>query len=149
MLFRSAYVRIPKGTFSWTNSVEHMVKLPGTCDHVLLVSYGGPVQLCLQAQHCNPALSLLVLNRLRPIDEEQLFTALEPHQRILVIEDHFGHSGLYGTLCEFVARRPIRGGLESLAPTNYVFDVGSSPDFFYKKFGMDVCAIIQKAGLPK
>lgn len=143
---RPAYVRIPKGAHKEPASADHMVKLAGEADDVLLVSYGTPAQACMEARSRDPRLSVLVVNRLRPLDEQELSAALEPHRRIFVVEDHFPQSGLYGSLCEFVARNPIRGRIESLAPRDYTFDVGTSPDYFFRKYGIDVSGILASIG---
>lgn len=140
---RPAYVRIPKGGHTEPASDEHVVKLPGEADDVLLVSYGNPAQICLQARRRDPRLSVLVVNRLHPLDVDGLAEALAPHRRILVVEDHFPLAGLYGALCEVVARYPLRGRLESVAPRDYTFDVGSSPDYFFRKLGMDVPGLLK------
>lgn len=143
---RPAYVRIPKGRFTELDSDDHMVKFPGEADDVLLVSYGNPAQACLEAYRCDPRMSVLVVNRLRPLDEEILLEMLAPHRRIVVVEDHFPQAGLYGSLCEFAARHPLRGRLESIAPEKYMFDVGLSPAYFFKKFGMDVPNLLKLVG---
>ena len=139
---RPAYVRIPKGDFRDPDSDDHMVKLPGKEDEVLLVSYGGPAQVCLGAQSAEPGLSVLVVNRLRPLDAAAFHEALAPHSRIFVVEDHFPSSGLYGSLCELIAQDPIKGKLFSLAPRDYTLEVGTSSDFFYRKYGMDQASIL-------
>jgi transketolase len=143
---RPAYVRIPKGGHKNPASEEHMVKLPGEIDDVLLVSYGNPAQACIEVRNLDPRISVLVINRLRPLDENQLSVALGPHKRIIVVEDHFPQSGLYGSLCEFIASNPVRGRIESLAPRGYTFEVGTSSDYFYKKYNIDVCGIINSIG---
>ena len=143
---RPAYVRIPKGEHPEPASDEHMVKLFGAADDVLLVSYGNPAQTCLEARRRDPRLSVLVVNRLHPLDEQSLAEMLAPHRRIVVVEDHFPKAGLYGSLCEFAARNPIGGRLESVAPNDYSFDVGSSPKYFFRKFGMDVPALLKLTG---
>jgi transketolase len=143
---RPAYVRIPKGGHKNPASEEHMVKLPGEIDDVLLVSYGNPAQACIEVRNLDPRISVLVINRLRPLDENQLSVALGPHKRIIVVEDHFPQSGLYGSLCEFIASNPVRGRIESLAPRGYTFEVGTSSDYFYKKYSIDVCGIIKSIG---
>lgn len=143
---RPAYVRIPKGGHKEPASEEHMVKLAGENDDVLLVSYGNPAQACLEVRRRNPRISVLVINRLRPLDQRELSDALVPHKRIIVIEDHFPQSGLYGSLCEFIARYPVRGTIESLAPTGYTFDVGTSSEYFYQKYSIDVLGIIKSIG---
>jgi transketolase len=142
---RPAYVRIPKGEYKTPNSTDHFVLLPGSAQDIVLVSYGGPIQDCLDAQKRNPTLAVLAVNRLRPIEAEKLAQALMPHRRVIVVEDHFPSSGLYGSLCEVVARCPIAGRLESLAPRDYTLEVGTSNAYFHRKFGFDVEGILAAA----
>lgn len=143
---RPAYVRIPKGDYKTPKSDDHIVKLAGEADDVLLVSYGTPAQACIETRTRDPRLSVLVVNRLRPLDERVLAEALAPHARIFVVEDHFPSSGLYGSLCEFVAQHPVRGKLVSLAPRDYTLEVGTSSDFFYRKYGIDPAGILKTIG---
>lgn len=143
---RPAYVRIPKGGHKEPASEEHMVKLVGENEDVLLVSYGNPAQACIEARARDPRISVLIVNRLHPLDENELSVALGPHKRIFVVEDHFPQSGLYGSLCEFIASNPVQGRIESLAPRGYTFEVGTSSDYFYKKYSIDVCGIIKSIG---
>ncbi|HEY3798094.1 MAG TPA: transketolase C-terminal domain-containing protein [Caulobacteraceae bacterium] len=138
---RPAYVRIPKGEFKTPDSTDDFVKLPGASSDVLLVSYGTPAQTCLQAQEKDPRLSVLVVNKLRPLDDEAIAAALAPHDQIYVVEDHFPSSGLYGSLCEVIAGHPIKGRLRSLAPRDYTLDVGTSPAFFHQKYGIDLAGL--------
>jgi transketolase len=139
---RPSYVRIPKGAFRAPESKDHFVLLPGTRQDVLLVSYGTPAQDCLAAQARDDALALLVVNRLRPLDEEQLAGALRPYKRIVVVEDHFPSTGLYGSLCEVMIRQRVTGRLESLAPRDYTLDVGTSNAYFHRKYGLDVDGVL-------
>lgn len=140
---RPAYIRIPKGEYKEPASDEHIIKLIGKSREVLLVSYGNLAQKCIEAQTFDPTISVLIINRLRPLDENILIQALGPHDRIYVIEDHFPQSGLYGSLCEFVVRNPIKGRIISIAPKSYIFEVGTSPDYFYEKNGLDVTSILE------
>jgi transketolase len=140
---RPAYIRIPKGTHTHPDSDENMVNIQGKGNEVLLVSYGNPAQNCIEVQRREPKVSVLIINRLRPLDELELSKYLNCYKRIIIVEDHFPHSGLYGSLCEFIATHPIAGKLESLGPRSYSFEVGTTPDFFYKKHGLDVDNILK------
>jgi len=142
---RPAYVRIPKGAYKTPASTDHVVMLPGGRQDTILVSYGTCAQDCLAAQSRDPALAVLVVNRLRPLDEEKLADALAPYRRIIVVEDHFPSTGLYGSLCEVLVRHSLRGGLHTLAPRDYALDVGTSNAYFHKKHGLDVESILAAA----
>lgn len=139
---RAAYVRIPKGDFREPASTEDFVKIPGRAEEVLLVSYGSVAQACLEAQKIDARLSVLVVNRLHPLDAEAIAHALAPHARVYVAEDHFPGNGLYGSLCEVIARHPIRGRLHSIAPKDYCLDVGVTPAFYHRMYGLDVSGLL-------
>ena len=143
---RPAYVRIPKGAFSLPNSDEHLVKLQGKKNEILLVSYGAPSQSCIEVQKIDPNVSVLIVNRLRPLDKNVLVKELALHSRIYVVEDHFPESGLYGSLCQFILENECSARLISLAPQDYEFSVGRSADYFHKHYGIDVAGIIKSIG---
>ena len=145
-LGRPAYVRIPKGAHSNPESEEDIVLLKGGGDDVLLVSYGNPAQACINARKCDPRISVLIINRLRPLEEAKLLEILDKYRRIIVVEDHMPLSGMYGSLCELIARNPVKGRIESLAPSGYTFEVGTKPDYFFAKYGLDVPGIFSFIG---
>jgi transketolase C-terminal domain/subunit len=145
-LGRPAYVRIPKGAHSNPDSKEDIVLLRGSGDDVLLVSYGNPAQTCIDAYKIDPRISVLVINRLRPLEEGRLIEILDNFRRIIVVEDHIALSGLYGSLCELIARHPLKGHIESLAPSGYTFEVGTKSDYFFEKYGLDVSGILSFIG---
>jgi transketolase len=134
---RPAYVRIPKGAHKAPASTDHFVVLPGSRQDTILVSYGTCAQDCLTAQSRDPELAVLVVNRLRPLDDEKLADALRPYRRIIVVEDHFPSVGLYGSLCEVLVRHAVSARLHSLAPNDYTLDVGTSNAYFHRKYGLD------------
>jgi transketolase len=141
---RPAYIRIPKGEHREPDSKEHMVHLAGNHGGTALISYGNPLQACLQARDTNPELGVIAINRLRPLPDAVLKDALSQYGTAIVVEDHFPNSGLYGSLCEFVNRHQIPIRLFPLAPTDYTFDVGTSPEYFSKKFGLDADGVLNK-----
>ena len=139
---RPAYVRIGKGEHKNPDSTDHFVALLGTAQSTILVSYGGLVQDCLAAQKRDASLAVLAVNRLRPLEEEKLVETLRPYDRIIVVEDHFPSSGLYGSLCEMLIRHPLKARLQSLAPRDYTMDVGTSNAYFHHKYGLDADGIL-------
>ncbi len=138
---RPAYIRIPKGNHQEPASEDHAVYLQGKAKDILLVSYGNPAQECLEVQKKDSSVSVLVINRLRPLDEKVLTNVLGIYKKIFIVEDHFPESGLYGSICELVARYPIQGRLISLAPRGYTTDVGTSPKYFFEKYGINASGI--------
>ncbi len=135
---RPAYIRIPKGAFEQPDSDQDFVYLEGKKEGILLISYGFPVQNCLKVQAQNENVSLLVCNRLRPLDAGIMKEVLKSHSRAMIIEDHFPDSGLYGLLCQFCMEHEIPCKLESIAPDQYSLHVGSSPAYYASRYGYDV-----------
>ena len=113
---RPAYIRIPKGAFLEPKDDAHIVLKCGITEKVLLVSYGGIAQNCLEAAETNQNLSVMIFNRLRPIDEDWLSTTLARFEAVVVVEDHFPYTGLYGTLCELIARKNYRAASHFVHP---------------------------------
>jgi deoxyxylulose-5-phosphate synthase len=118
--------------------------LPGNKKSVLLISYGSPAQECLKAQEKNPEVGVLVFNKLKPIDTSVLKNILIQYETFIVIEDHFASSGLLGLLSEFCILNQIYKKTISLAPNDYIFDVGRANSFFHKKIGIDAESISTK-----
>lgn len=140
-----SYIRIPKGDFSDPESDEHVVLIEGSSKDLLLVSYGAPAQHCLQAHRKDSRVSVLVINRLHPLEEKTVADIMERHRHVFVIEDHFPFTGLYGSLCELIVKRQLKCTMNSIAPTNYRFDVGTSPDYFFASIGIDTSSLINLA----
>lgn len=138
----TAYVRIPKGSPALPASAGPVVHLPGA-SRSLVATYGVPAALWAQAQKDDPALSLLVFNRLRPVADESIAAILKDYQKLVVIEDHFAETGLFSTLCQVVARHGLRIKVESRAPTGYDLSVGASADSFLRKLDGDPRALRQ------
>ena len=97
-----------------------------------------------QVNKINHNIAVLALNKLHPLDEIKLYKLLTGYKKIIVVEDHFPLTGLYGSLCEFIARSNLKVSIESLAPTDYQFEVGATPEYFWAKHGMDVSGILKK-----
>lgn len=141
---KPAYIRIPKGEFLNPDSDENMVLLPGLKKSVLLVSYGSPAQECIKAMAQNPEISVLVFNKLYPLDKPKLKIILEQYNNILVLEDHFASTGLFGMFCEFCNDFSIFRKLISIAPKDYIFEVGSTNNYFHEKIGISSNKILER-----
>ncbi len=141
---RPAYVRIPQGGSDTVGTTDHLVKVAGRSGGTLLATYGSAAQACLDAAGREPELSVLIFNRLRPLEDEDLIRAISPHDRVVVVEDHFADSGLYGALCRLVVRHRLNVRVESVAPRGYTLEVGTNPEYFARRFGLDVDALVDR-----
>jgi len=139
---RPAYIRVPKGEFASPNSEDDIVYLKGAANKVLLVSYGTAAQDCLRAQEKNPDFGCLILNQLVPLDRKGVLTALNDYGQIVVVEDHFGATGLYGMICELCASSGVLKQITSRSPDDYTFEVGKSNAYFHKKYRFDTESLL-------
>jgi transketolase len=140
-----AYVRVAKGSPSILGSNDDVVYLPGRSHGWLLISYGSLASECLKAQRECPDLSVLILNRVHPLDAAAIAPYLAAHQRSLVVEDHFGHSGLYASLCQLAMQERLTGLVESAAPPpNYDLVVGPTAASYHRRYGLDAAGILRR-----
>lgn len=142
---KPAYIRIPKGGFTEPAGTEDLIASGPAEATVGLASYGPLVQECLAVQkdHTDP-LRVLAFNRLFPLEEKAVRAALSGLRHLLVVEDHMAGSGLFGLLAETCQRLGLDVRLHSLAPDHYMLDVGTSPAYFWKRFGLDAEGITSR-----
>jgi transketolase len=144
---RAAYIRIAKGAPSVPAAGEDICYLPGRRPGPLLVSYGSLASECLKAQAARDDLSVLLLNRIHPLDAAAVKSYLCAHPRVLVVEDHFAHSGLYGLLCQLAMQERTGSFIESAAvPFEYTLTVGQSDEFYHRRYGLDMRGILNRIG---
>jgi transketolase len=132
---RPAYIRIPKGEFKNPESSDDFVLIKGKTNKILLISYGSPAQECLKVIDENISVSVLVFNKLIPIDEVAISSIIKDYEDIYVIEDHFAANGLYSIICCLCIKYKIFINIESIAPLDYLFEVGTSSTYFHNKLG--------------
>ena len=143
---RPAYIRVAKGTPCIPAAHDDVSYLPGnnTCGP-LLVSYGSLASECLKVQTARHDVSVLVLNRVHPLDAAAVAPYLRAHAQIIVVEDHFAHTGLYGALCQLAMQERIDAFIESLAvPFEYNLTVGQSGEFYHRHYGLDAGGILRR-----
>jgi len=114
---------------------------------VAIVTYGGLVQECLKVHEANSKVAIIVINQIFPLDEDRIIEYLGGKRQILVVEDHVPKIGLYGSLCELMVRANIGVNIEGLGPTEPVFEVGSTPDYYFRRFGLDSDSLLKKCAL--
>jgi transketolase len=141
---RPAYIRIPKGEFKNPESSDDFILLKGKTKNILLISYGSPAQECLKVIDENASVSLLLFNKLLPIDELMISSIIKDYQEIYIIEDHFAKNGLYSLICCICVKYKIFINIESIAPKEYVFEVGVTNNYFHNRFGLTAEKIQQK-----
>jgi transketolase len=141
-----AYVRIPKSESRFPESADPLVYLPGVERQTLLVTYGGLAPEAAEVRQLRPDWSLMVVNRLRPLQEDVFTAALREHRRIVVFEDHFAETGLWSSISQLVAKHGISIELHSRSPAGYTLTVGTSPKYFLRSFRGDAQSLVQDFG---
>jgi transketolase len=143
---RPAYIRVAKGAPSVADGDQLVVYKPGTGTGPLLVSYGAVATECLKAQEQNPELSVLILNKVHPVDIASVGPHLASHRSAIVAEDHFGHSGLYASLCQAVMESDISCRVVSAAPpAGYDLVVGASAATYLRRAEIDAEGLLRRA----
>lgn len=141
---RPAYVRIAKNGADLPSAPADIEYLPGETASTILVTYGALTAECLAVHESRHDVSLLVFNRVRPIDEDDVEEILSKYKRAIVVEDHFAEVGLYAILCQIAHERRLPIQLTSRAPEpGYSLVVGQSPQYFFRKFGMDSKSLLE------
>lgn len=139
----SAYVRIPKNESRYSESAEPIVYLPGTKPGSLICTYGGLAPVAVEASRLNPSISVLVVNRLRPLADDALVPLLANHRRTVVLEDHFAETGLFSSICQVSVQHGLPLAIESRAPVDYSLTVGTSQGFFLRSFRGDSASLAE------
>ena len=145
---RAAYIRVAKGAPRIPAAQEEVSYLPGRGFGPLLVSYGSLASECMKVQMVRDDVSILILNRVHPLDTASVAPYLRAHSQILVVEDHFGHTGLYGALCQLAMEERIGAFIESLAiPGEYNLTVGQTSEFYHQHYGLDIEGILRRVAV--
>lgn len=144
---RPAYVRIAKGDFKSPDTQDDLVHLPGTNSSVLLCTYGSVAQTCLAVQQADPSVSLLIFNRLHPLDDGAVAALLARYRRIVVAEDHRPDTGLFGALAAITARQGIGIPMAGLGPDRFSLEISTTPSGFHARFGLDLDGLLKATGL--
>lgn len=136
---KSIYLRIPKGAFEKINSKKDFQYIKGFTKNIFL-TYGA---LTEELYPINEKLnqSLLIFNKLHPIEGELVINILKKYQNIYVIEDHFGSNGLYDSICKLMIAEGFVSNLKSLAPKDYDLSVGLTKNYFFQRNKTDYDSI--------
>lgn len=102
-----SYIRITKSVFSEGKPVETINRLILQNDNsnILVISHGRMVKNSLAAAKLFPNFSVFAMDKIKPIDDS-IKDIIKNYNQIIVIEDNFS-SGLYNSVCQFVAEKNI------------------------------------------
>lgn len=139
-----AYVRIPKGELKEPTSADDFIICEKGKRETLLVCYGGTVSACMQTMQVEKNVSVLICNKLHPLNDEYIADLMHGYDRVVVVEDQFADCGLYGSLTKVWVSQGLQIPLLSIAPEkSYTLDVGSNSEYYAKKWGFNADAILE------
>jgi transketolase len=111
---RPGYVRIPKAAAMEESPPGDWFHVEGPPGSTLYAGYGTTAPLALKAGEA------LILQKLSPLNKLDL---IRQYRRVVVIEDHVAHSGLYAALCRMAVENGWGVQIESAAPKGYLLTV--------------------------
>jgi transketolase len=132
----SVYLRIPKGGFNKIDKNSDYQFLEKKSTNIFL-TYGALAEELypLFEEHNQ---SMLIFNKLHPIEKLSVFNILEKFKKVYVVEDHFSSNGLYDSICKLIANSNARFELESFSPKDYDLKVGTNIKYFFKLNNLDL-----------
>lgn len=140
-----AYIRIGKSGMNLSNNINDInffITDKPDADTVL-VTHGTTLKNCIDAADNLDNTDVYCMNKIKPLDDT-LAALGAKYRNIIVVEDHFGSSGLYNSVCQKLCENGLQNkNIYSLSPPeNYEEAVGDS-DYFADKFGYSSVKIIE------
>lgn len=133
-----AYIRIGKGGYKFNNkenSINFLAKKSDNSD-VLVVTHGTVFENCVRASEIRNNFPIYCMNRVKPINKEEMAKILKNYSKIIVIEDHLGTSGLYNSLCMSLNEMDLKDiKLASIAPPENYEKIVGDKNYFAEKYG--------------
>ena len=134
-----SYVRIGKGSLDLPSKqidLNHMVN-ENRGSRLLVITHGTMLENCLKAVGTEGAFSLYCMNKIKPLEKDEISDVFLQYPKILVVEDHIVSSGLYNLLSQFLVESKLyTTELYSLAPPEgYERTVGDK-NYFADKYGL-------------
>ena len=89
------------------------------------------------------SVDLLAIHSVKPLDEQAVVSSAKKTGRVLTVENHSIHGGLYGAVCEVLsAKCPTL--CDAVAVRDKLTQVGSLSDL-KRDYGLDVDSIVARA----
>jgi transketolase len=133
-----AYLRIGKsgvGLLTNDNSINFFAAEKPVAD-TLLVTHGTTLKNCMDAAENMDNTDVYCMNKIKPLDDGLLGVLGRKYKNIIVVEDHFGSSGLYNSICQKLFENRFQDkNIYSLSPPDNYEEVVGNSDYFADKFG--------------
>jgi len=120
------YIRIAKGSGIDESEIKE-ITVGSNC---AVISYGSAGKMALSYAREIKS-DLIILEKLGESSFDSLDMNCSKYTDIIVLEDHFSHTGMYSYVCQWSIKRQHKINIVSIAPKNYNFNVGfDAQDFF-------------------
>lgn len=131
-----AYIRITKSVFSENVEIKEINRfVKKNNSDILVIAHGRMVKNSFEAEKIFPKFSIFAMDKIKPI-EDNLKNIVQDFKKIVVIEDNFS-SGLYNSICQFIADKKIDGKeLYSISVNEDFGERTGSTQFLDNMFGL-------------
>ena len=136
-LSHPSYIRITKSSFSESKTIEGVNRfiLENENSDTLVISHGRMIKNSLDAARIFPGFSIFAMDRIKPVDDS-IVGIIKNYTNIVIIEDNF-NSGLYNTICQYVAEKKINEKyLYSISVDEDFGAITGDTSFLHNKFGL-------------
>ncbi len=149
-LSHPSYIRITKSVFSEEKNIQEINRfiLKNDNSNILVLSHGRMIKNSFEAAKLFPKFSIFALDKIKPI-EDSIENIIKNYDKIVVIEDNF-NSGLYNSICQFVADKKIeKKELHSISVAEDFGENTGNTEFLDDRFGLSkekIASFLQKLG---
>lgn len=145
-----AYIRIGKAGAELKDSPEALNFMVRDRDgaKTLVITHGGTLMACMEAAVEDDTFSIFCVNCIHPLKPSEFKPLFERFDHILVVEDHFPSSGLYGSLCRLHSEfQPSGARLHALGPMELYEDIVGTDRFFADRYGYTAEKLVERIAL--
>lgn len=136
---KPAYLRIGKGTYDLSiesNNVNHMA-IDHEASDILCITHGNILENIVKGIGGDGMVSVYCMNKLKPLQKDELAMLFNRFPVILVIEDQFAGAGLYNSLCQVAVESGfVKSRLLSIAPKHRYEERVGDKNYFSEKCGL-------------
>ncbi len=132
----SIYLRVPKGSFEKIKAKNDFIHLEKRSKN-LFITYGSLTEELYPIYEKHKQ-SMLIFNKLHPIDKKSVSKILKKYKKIYVVEDHFSSNGLYSSICNHCFNDNKKYKIFSIAPYDFNLKVGQTNKYFFKSHKLDI-----------
>jgi len=139
------YVRIPKSDFSEEKEIEAINRyvVKNNKSDILVISHGKMVKNSYTACKNFPKFSVFALDKIKPLEENDIEKLLKEYKKIVVIEDNF-NSGLFNSLCQLVVEKKINEiDLYSVSPNEVYEEKIGDVETLEERYGLSSKKIVE------